>query len=58
MAKVIHCKDVGFQCEGVVKADSEEEVLKMAADHAKNVHGVSQLTDEMVQKVKSIIRDE
>lgn len=58
MAKVIHCKDVGFECEGVVKADSEEEVLKMAAEHAKKVHGVSQLTDEMVQKVKSIIRDE
>ena len=58
MAKVIHCKDVGFECEGVVKADSDEEVLKMAAEHAKKVHGVSQLTDEMVQKVKSIIRNE
>ena len=35
MAKVIHCKDAGFECEGVLKADSEEEVLKMAAEHAK-----------------------
>jgi predicted small metal-binding protein len=58
MAKVIHCKDAGFDCEGVVKADSEEEVLKMAAEHAKQVHGVGQMTDEMVQKVKTIIRDE
>jgi predicted small metal-binding protein len=30
----------------------------MAAEHAKKIHGVSQLSDEMVQKVKSIIRDE
>jgi predicted small metal-binding protein len=58
MAKVIHCKDAGFECEGVLKADSEEEVLKMAAEHAKKIHGVSQLSDEMVQKVKAIIRDE
>ena len=58
MAKVIHCNDAGFECEGVLKADSEEEVLKMAAEHAKKIHGVSQLSDEMVQKVKAIIRDE
>jgi len=58
MAKVIHCKDAGFECEGVIKADSEEEVLKLAAEHAKKIHGVSQLSDEMVQKVKAIICDE
>lgn len=58
MAKVIHCKDVGFDCEGVVQANSEEEVLQMAANHAKTAHGVSELTDEMIQKVKSVIRDE
>ena len=58
MAKVIHCKDVGFDCEGVVRADSEEQVLQMAAEHAKAEHGVTELTDEMVAKVKAVIRDE
>jgi predicted small metal-binding protein len=58
MTKVIHCKDVGFECEGVVRAESEEEVLQMAAEHAKTTHGVSELTEELVQKVKSVIRDE
>ena len=58
MAKVIHCKDVGFDCEGVVRANSEEEVLQLAAEHAKSVHGVTELTNEMVEKVKSVIRDE
>lgn len=58
MAKVIHCKDVGFDCEGVVRADSEEQVLRLAAEHAKSAHGVSELTDEMVEKVKAVIRDE
>ena len=58
MTKVIHCKDVGFECEGVVRAESEEEVLQMAAEHAKTTHGVNELTEELVQKVKSVIRDE
>ena len=58
MAKVIHCKDVGFDCEGVVRADSEEDVLQLAAEHAKSAHGVTELTNEMVEKVKSVIRDD
>ncbi len=31
MAKIIHCKDVGFDCEGVIKAKTEEEALQLAA---------------------------
>jgi predicted small metal-binding protein len=58
MAKTIHCKDVGFDCEGIVQAESEEKVLQMAAEHAKTAHGISDLTDEMITKVKSVIRDE
>ena len=58
MEKVIHCKDVGFDCEGVVRANSDPEVMQLAAEHAKSVHGVTELTNEMVEKVKSVIRDE
>jgi predicted small metal-binding protein len=58
VGKTIHCKDVGFDCDGVVRAASEEEVLQLAAEHAKTVHGVTELTSEMVEKVKSVIRDE
>ena len=58
MAKTIHCKDVGFDCEGIVQAESEDKVLQMAAEHAKTAHGISELTDEMIEKVKSVIRDE
>ena len=58
MAKVIRCSDVGFDCEGVVRAETEEEVLQMAAEHAKSVHGITELTDDIVAKVKSVIVDE
>ena len=58
MGKAIFCKDVGFECDGIVRAGSEEEVLQLAAEHAKTVHGVTELTSEMFEKVKSAIRDE
>jgi len=58
MSKVIHCKDVGFDCEGVVRADSEKEILQLAAGHAKTVYDVTEFTNELVEKVKSVIRDD
>ena len=58
MKKVIRCRDVGFDCNGVIKAATENEALAMAAEHAKTVHGVKDITPEIVQKIKSVMRDE
>ena len=58
MAKVLHCKNVGFDCEGIVRADTAEEVLQMAAAHAQAVHGLQEITPEIVEQVKAAMRDE
>lgn len=58
MAKVVHCRDVGFDCAGVIRAATEDEALRMAAEHAKTVHGVQEITPEVAAKVKAVIRDE
>lgn len=58
MAKVLRCRDVGFECDGVIRAETEEEVMQQAAEHAKTVHDVQELTDEVVQKVKAAIQDD
>lgn len=58
MEKVIHCRDVGFDCNGVIKAQTEEEALKLAAEHAKTVHGLQEVTPEVVEKIKSVMREE
>ncbi|WP_082331928.1 DUF1059 domain-containing protein [Mangrovimonas xylaniphaga] len=55
MEKTIKCRDVGFDCDGVIKASSEEEALKMAAEHAKTVHGLTEITPEVVEKIKSVM---
>ena len=58
MAKILRCNDVGFECDGVIRAETEEEVLKQAAEHARTVHNLQEITDEVVQKVRAAIQDE
>ncbi len=55
--KTLHCRDAGFDCEGVIRAKSKEEVLNQAAQHAQEVHGVS-VTPEMAEQLKTLIRDD
>ena len=47
--KTLACKDAGVDCDFVAKADSEEEVLKIAMEHAQKVHPdkVAQMAEEM-----------
>ncbi len=56
MENVIHCRDVGYDCDGVIRANTEEEALNMAAEHAQKVHGLQEVTPEVVAKVKSVMR--
>lgn len=58
MEKVIHCRDVGFDCNGVIKAKTEKEALELAAEHAKKVHGVTEITPQIVDKIKAVMREE
>lgn len=55
MTKIIYCRDVGFDCEGVIRAATEEEALRMVIEHAKTVHGLDQISPEVVNKVKSVM---
>jgi predicted small metal-binding protein len=57
MTKELNCSDVGFDCDAVVRADTEEEVLAQVATHAREVHGLQQIDDETAAKVRSQIHD-
>jgi predicted small metal-binding protein len=58
MEKVIHCREVGYDCDGVIRADTEEEALNKAAEHAKKVHGLNEVTPVIVDRIKSVMREE
>ena len=59
MAKIVECStvDPSSGCKHVVRGQTEEEVLKNAAEHAKQ-HGILEVTPELRAKVKAAIREE
>jgi predicted small metal-binding protein len=58
MAKVIYCNKVNpsSECNHVIRGETEEEVLKQAAVHARE-HGLEP-TPELINKVRDSIEDE
>jgi predicted small metal-binding protein len=57
MSKILKCADLFEGCTAQVRADSEDEVLRQAAEHAREVHGLQQIDDATAAKVKGAIRD-
>ena len=47
--KTLSCQDMGVSCDFVAKAETDEEVIKMAMDHAKDVH--PEKVKEMMSKM-------
>ena len=58
MAKVLRCDAIFLGCGHVVRAESEEELFRLAAEHARQVHGVSEIDAAMVSKVRAAITDD
>lgn len=58
MAKVLKCGDINPGCNFEIKADSEHDVLRKAAEHAKTAHHMENIPPEVLLKVKAAIHDE
>ena len=58
MAKVLRCRDVGMDCDFVARADSEDEILKKAAEHAAVTHGMKEIPEKILSQVRAAIHDE
>jgi predicted small metal-binding protein len=57
MEKQIACGDVVPGCGFKTSAPTEQELLNKVAQHAKDSHGVQDVTPELAAKVKAAIRD-
>jgi predicted small metal-binding protein len=55
--KTLRCRDAGFDCQGVIRANTEKEILNQAAQHALEVHGVT-VTADLAEQLKTLIKDE
>jgi predicted small metal-binding protein len=57
MAKSISCADAGADCNWSATAETEEELMGKVADHVKEEHKELEVTPELVEKVKSLIKE-
>jgi predicted small metal-binding protein len=57
MTKELHCGEVMKGCPTVMRGETEEEVLKKAAEHAREAHGVQKMDERTIQAVKARIRE-
>ena len=55
--KVLHCRELGFDCDQVIRDEDEGEILRQAAEHAQSVHNFT-VTAEVSEKAKQLIREE
>jgi predicted small metal-binding protein len=55
--KEMKCRDVGQNCNFICRGETEEEVLKKAAEHGKKSHGMTELSEELKNKIKNSIKD-
>lgn len=56
--KVLRCRDAGFDCTAVMRAETEAEVMQQAAEHAKTVHNLTEISEQAAAKIRTLIQDE
>ncbi len=57
MTRVLHCADAGFECDETMEAETDDEVMSKAAEHAREVHGMTEIDEETGQKLRSLIHE-
>jgi predicted small metal-binding protein len=58
MARRMSCRDVGPDCDFVARGETDEEVMRQVAEHARTAHGMEEVPPELAEKAKAAIKDE
>jgi len=55
--KILACRQAGFDCEEIIKGDTDDEVMERAANHAMTKHNVKSedFTPEFKEKIRRLI---
>lgn len=54
--RILKCRDVGFDCEAEIHAETDDEILRQAAEHVVGTHGL-EVTPELVAQVQAQIHN-
>ena len=55
MARRLRCRDAGFECDHVIRGETQEAVEREAVAHAREAHGVPQVTPELAARVRAAV---
>jgi predicted small metal-binding protein len=53
--KRLACRDVGLDCDYIIKGETEEEIMENAVQHAWEIHAIK--PEEMTSEMKVRIKD-
>jgi len=56
MSYSISCGDVVPGCAAKIEADSHDELMAQVTEHARDEHGVSEVTPELAEQVEAAIK--
>ncbi len=51
--KQLSCRDAGGDCDFMVRAETEDEVMSLAGEHACRVHNMCEMTPELKSKTQA-----
>jgi len=57
MEKLLRCKAFGPDCEFEACGETSEEVLQIAIDHARAIHGLKDILEKDRQRARQAIQD-
>lgn len=61
MAKVFNCRDLGNDCDVVIRGKNEQQVMVRAIEHGRKTHNMKELQGDLprdfVDNMEAAIRD-
>ena len=58
MTRVLRCGDIVGGCTEVIRGETDDEVMEKGSVHAAEAHGFRDAPPEIIQQVRSLIKDE
>jgi predicted small metal-binding protein len=57
LRKVLECGSIVPGCRFVAHAEDENEMMVVMADHARAVHDIQRLSEELKAKIRAAMKD-
>jgi len=55
MAKELRCRDLGIECNQVIRAETQEKLIEKVAEHVLAVHGFDPIQAGMLEELEAAI---